>query len=71
MELGQLFKLQYIHHCYDSPNLDVHCPYELMLGHKMLISPKLEIQPEVVVSGTFKEYCERFNKNLKYLGERL
>ena len=38
---------------------------------KMLISPKLEIQPEVVVSGTFKEYYERLSKNLKYLGERL
>ena len=37
----------------------------------MLISPKLEIQPEVVVSGTFKDYYKRFNKNLKYLGERL
>ena len=37
----------------------------------MLISPKLEIQPEVVVSGTFKEYYERLSKNLKYLGERL
>ena len=45
--------------------------YELVFGHKMLISPKLEIQPEVVVSGTFKEYYERLNKNLKYLGERL
>ena len=42
-----------------------------MFGHKMLISPKLEIQPEVVVSGTFKDYYERLNKNLKYLGERL
>ena len=37
----------------------------------MLISPKLEIQPEVVASGTFKEYYERLNKNLRYLGERL
>ena len=35
------------------------------------MSPKLEIQPEVVVSGTFKDYCERLNKTLKYLGERL
>ena len=59
------------YNCYDSPNLDGHSPYELVFGHKMLISPKLEIQPEVVVSGTFKEYYERLNKNLKYLGERL
>ena len=36
----------------------------------MLTSPKLEIQPEVVVSGTFKDFYERLNKNLKYLGER-
>ena len=59
------------YNCYDSPNLDGHSPYELVFGDKMLISPKLEMQPEVVVSGTFKEYYERLNKNLKYLGERL
>ena len=29
------------------------------------------MQPEMVVSGTFKDYYERLNKNLKYLGERL
>ena len=56
---------------YDLPNLDGHSPYELKFGHKILISPKLEIQPEVVVRGTFKDYYERLNKNLKYLGERL
>ena len=33
------------YNCYDSPNLDGHSPYELMFGHKMLIAPKLEIQP--------------------------
>ena len=59
------------YNCYDSPNLDCHSPYELVFGHKMLISPKLEIQPEVVVSGTFKDYHERLNKNLKYLGKSL
>ena len=59
------------YYCYDSPNIDGHSPYLLVFGHKMLISPKLEIQPEVVVSGTFKDYYERLNKNLKYLGERL
>ena len=59
------------HNCHDSPNLDGHSPYELEFSHKMLISPKLEIQPEVVVSGTFKDYYKRLNKNLKYLGERL
>ena len=59
------------YNCYDSPNLNGHSPYELVFGHKMLISPKLEIQPEVVVSGTFKEYYERLSRNLKYLSERL
>ena len=31
------------YNCYDFPNLDGHSPYELVFGHKMLISPKLEI----------------------------
>ena len=57
------------YNCYDSPNLDGHSPYELVFGHKILISSKLEIQPEVVVSGTFKECYERLSKNLKYLGK--
>ena len=59
------------YNCYDSPNLDGHSPNELVFGHKMLISPRLEIEPEMVVSGTFKDYCERLSQKLKYLGERL
>ena len=53
------------YNCYDSPNLDGHSPYELVFSHKMLISPKLEIQPEVVVSGTFKDYYERLNEKFE------
>ena len=32
-------------------------------GHKATISHELEIRPEAVVSGIFKDYYERLKKN--------
>ena len=48
--------------CYNSysfPNLDGISPYELTIGHKMTINPDLEVQPDIVVSGTFCTYYEK------------
>ena len=56
---------------YASPNLNGYSPFELVFGHKMTLSPDLEMKVDVVVSGTFKEYYEKLKKNLKYMGERL
>ena len=46
-------------------------PYELVFGHKAMISHELEIRPDVVVSRTFTEYYEWLKKNLKYMRDRL
>ena len=56
---------------YSSPNLNGYSPYELVFGHKMTLSHKLEIKVDTVVSGTFKEYYEKLKRNLQYMGERL
>ena len=66
--------LPYAMLCYNSYstlNLDNMSPYELVFGHKAIISHELEIRPDVVVSGTFTEYYERLKKNLKYMRDRL
>ena len=52
---------------YSSPNLDGFNPYELTIGHKMTINPDLEVQPDIVVSGTFRIYYEKLKKNVQYL----
>ena len=41
--------------------------YELVFGHKEMISHELEIRPDVVVSGTFTEYYKHLENNLKYM----
>ena len=66
--------LPYAMLCYNSystPILDNMSPYELVFGHKAMISHELEIRPDVVVSRTFTEYYERLKKNLKYMRDRL
>ena len=56
---------------YCSPNLDGFSTYELAFGHKMTIHPVLEVQPGIVVSGTFHTYYDKLKKNLQYLCSRL
>ena len=47
---------------YSSPNLNGYSPYELVFGHKMILSHELEIKVDTVVSGTFKDYYEKLKK---------
>ena len=56
---------------YSSSNLNGYSPYELVFGHKMILSHELEIKVDTVLSGTFKDYYEKLKKNLQYMGERL
>ena len=66
--------LPYAMLCYNSyttPNLDKLSPFELVFGHKAKLNPDIEIEPDVVVSGTFMQYYEKLKRNLKYLCDRL
>ena len=47
---------------YSSPNIDGFSPYELTFGHKMAINPDLEVQLDIVFSGTFHTYYEKLKK---------
>ena len=46
-------------------------PYELVFQHRATIAQDLEIRPNVVVSGTLRDYYEGLKKNLKYMRDRL
>ena len=66
--------LPYAMLCYNSystPNLDSYSPYELVFGHKMTLHPKLEIEPQTVVTAHFHTYYEKLKKSLTYMRERL
>ena len=38
-----------------------------MFGRKLKLLLDLETDPDIKVSATYKEYCERLEKRLKYL----
>ena len=52
---------------FDSPNLAKYSPYELVFSRKPKILLDLETDPDIKVSGTFKDCHTLLNKRLKYL----
>ena len=57
----------FAYNIFNSPNLCNHSPYELVFGRKPKILIDLETDPDVKVSGTYKDYYNLFNKRLHYL----
>ena len=60
-----------IYNTYNTPNLDNLSPFELALGRKPILVPKLENVPHIPVTGTFTKAKQVLEKKLKYLRERL
>ena len=56
---------------FNSLNLANFSPYELVFGRKPKILLNLETMPDIMISGTFKDYHELLNERLKYLHEIL
>ena len=56
---------------FSSPNLGNNSPYELVFGRKPKVLLDLETDPDIKVSGTYKDYYMVLNKRLKYLQEIL
>ena len=52
---------------FNSSNLANYSPYELVFGRKPKILLDLETDPDIKVSGTYKDYYMHLNKKLKYL----
>ena len=59
------------HNTFNTPNLENYSPYELVFGRKPKVLLDLETDPDIKVSGTFKDYYTLLNKRLKYLQDIL
>ena len=74
--LGQMW-LKYLplatftYNTFNTPNLGNFKPYELTHGRKPRPLLNLDSNPDIKVSGTFKEWYELLNKRLKYLHDML
>ena len=56
---------------FNSPNLGNYSPYELVFSRKPKVLLDLETDPDIKVSGSYKDYYTLLNKRLKYLQEIL
>ena len=61
----------FAHNMFNSPNLANHSPYELVFGRKPKLLLDLEMDPDVRVSGTHREYFLQLKKRLQYLHKLL
>ena len=59
----------FTYNTFNTLNLTNYSPYELVFGRKPKILLNLETMPDIKVSGSFKEYYNLLNKQLKYLHE--
>ena len=56
----------FAHNMFNSPNLPNHSPYKLIFGRKPKLLLDLETDPDVRVSGTYREYFLQLRKRLGY-----
>ena len=76
INLGQMWPkylplATFAYNTFNTPNLGNYGPYELTFGRKPSLLLNLESNPDIKVSGTFKEYYELLNKKIKYLHDIL
>ena len=74
--LGQMWPkylplARFAYNTFNTPNLGNYSPYELTFGRKPRPLFNLDSNPDIKVSGTFKEYYELLNKRLKCLHDIL
>ena len=61
----------FTHNMFISPHLANHSPYELVFGRKPKLLLDLEMDPDVKVSGTYREYFLQLRERLEYLHKLL
>ena len=61
----------FAHNMFNSPNLANHSPYKLVFGRKPKLLLDLEMDPDIKVSGTYREYFIQLGKRLEYLHKLL
>ena len=59
------------HNTFNSPNVANYSPYELVFGRKPKLLLDLEMDPDVKVSGTYREYFLQLRNRLAYLHKLL
>ena len=60
----------FAHNTFNSPSLPNLSPYELVFGRKPKLLLDLEMEPDIKVSGTYREYFQ-LDKRLEYLHKLL
>ena len=61
----------FAYNTFNTPNLGTYGPYELIFGRKPRSLLNLDLNPNIKVSGTFKQYYELLNDRLEYLHDIL
>ena len=61
----------FTHNTFNSPNLANHSPYKLIFGRKPKLLLDLEMDPNIKVSGTYREDFTQLGKRLEYLQKLL
>ena len=61
----------FAYNTFNTPNLANYSPYELTFSRKLRPLLNFDSNPDIKVSGTFKEYYELLNKRFKYLHDTL
>ena len=61
----------FAHNTFNSPNLAYYSLYELVFGRKPKLLLDLEMDPDVKISGTHREYFLQLKKRLEYLHKLL
>ena len=56
---------------FNTPDLGNYSPNELTFGRKPKLLLNIESNPDIKVSGNFREYYELLNKRIKYLQDIL
>ena len=59
------------YNAFNTQNQANYSPYELVSGRKPKLLSNLETNPDIKVSGTFKDYYTLLNKRLQYLHKLL
>ena len=60
-----------VYNTFNSPNVSNYSAYELVFSRKPKLLMDLETDPDIKVSGTYKDYHTLFNKMLQYLHKLL
>ena len=71
-EQGQMWHkylplVTFTHNTFNSPNLANHSPYKLVFGRKPKLLLYFETDPDVRVSGTYREYFLQLRKKIRLL----